>query len=62
MIPEEGVTQDKLRVIKPLKGIENNKFHPIVKELDGVRLEYKMMESMPSAMKTVKKMIGEIEP
>ena len=35
-IKEDEETDDKLYVVKPLHGIENQKFQPMIKNLDDV--------------------------
>ena len=37
-IPENSSLEEKLRVIKPLYGIENSKFQPIIRELPNVAI------------------------
>lgn len=38
-IPENEILDEKLRVIKPLAGIDNSKFQPIIRELIDVKIE-----------------------
>lgn len=38
-IPENDILDEKLRVIKPLTGIDNSKFQPIIRELNDVQIE-----------------------
>jgi len=37
-IMEEEVVTDDLRVVKPLNGIDNPKFQPIIRELQGIQV------------------------
>ena len=36
MIKEDEEEEDNLLVVKPLNGIENQKYHPIIKNMDDI--------------------------
>jgi hypothetical protein len=58
-IPENEVLDEKLRVIKPLMGIDNSKFQPIIRELLDVQIELPLCR-IDTVRKTVNKMIKEL--
>ena len=47
-IPEDKVTDEKLRVIKPLYGIDNSKFQPIIRELMDVHIDLDLSKIKPA--------------
>lgn len=47
--------------MKPLIGIDNNKFQPIVRKLYNLRVELSPL-NIETAKKTVDKLIAKIEP
>jgi|TARA_B110001450_G_scaffold238776_1_gene246070 hypothetical protein len=47
-IPEDKVTDEKLRVIKPLYGIDNSKFQPIIRELTDVHIDLELSKIKPA--------------
>ncbi len=47
---------EKLRIVKPLNGIDNSKFQPIVRVLQNIKIDLPLSK-MPPAQKTVNKMI-----
>lgn len=52
---------EQLQVIKPLKGIENCKFRPIIKTLDDVKIQLGKVAIKP-VNNRVAKMLKEIKP
>lgn len=46
-IKEDEETEDKLRVVKPLHGIENQKFQPMIKNLDDVDISITPYQMTP---------------
>jgi hypothetical protein len=56
---ENQILDEKLRIVKPLNGIDNSKFQPIVRVLQNVKIDLPYSK-MPPAHKTVNKMIQEI--
>ena len=55
-IPENASLDEPLRVIKPLMGIENSKFQPIIRELNHVNIDLPYSTIQPLAQ-TVNKML-----
>ena len=47
-IPENQVLEEKLRVIKPLYGIDNSKFQPIIRELADVHIDLELSKVKPA--------------
>jgi hypothetical protein len=60
-IPEGQKIEDKLIVIKPMKGIENCKFQPIIKQVDDVHINLPRMP-YSSAAPTALQMLKEVLP
>jgi hypothetical protein len=58
-IPEDEVLDEKLRVIKPLTGIDNSKFQPIIRELTEVKIELPLSK-IPTVQKVVNRMVREL--
>jgi len=54
-------TSEYLRVIKPVPGIENCRFRPIVRSIDKVQINLSPLQ-IKLAKHIVKKMIREIQP
>jgi hypothetical protein len=50
-IQEEGQNADKLQVIRPLMGIESNKFQPIVRVLEDVKVQISPCHISPLSKK-----------
>ena len=50
-----------MKVIKPVKGIENCKFRPIVRTMDNVKIDLDYIDIKP-INKKVAQMIKEIQP
>jgi hypothetical protein len=55
-IPENSSLDEKLRVIKPHYGIDNSKFQPIIRTLNGVKIDLAAAK-IPSAQKNVTKLL-----
>lgn len=49
-IPENQILEEKLRVIKPLYGIDNSKFQPIIRELADVNIDLELSKIKPAQM------------
>lgn len=47
-IPENQILEEKLRVIKPLYGIDNSKFQPIIRELHDVKIDLEQSKIKPA--------------
>ena len=59
VIPENSSLDEKLKVIKPLNGIENSKFQPIIRELNGVYIDLPRAKIQP-VNNTVQKLLKDI--
>lgn len=59
--PENSTTEEVLEVMKPLLGIENNKFQPIIKRLQNLNVELSPI-TIKSSKQTVKKLLKQIKP
>lgn len=55
-IPENTSLDERLRVVKPIVGIENSKFQPIIRELSTVNIDLPYSAVQPIAQ-TVNKML-----
>ena len=60
-MPEEINTNDQLKIIKPVRGIENSKFRPIIRTLPKTKIKLSPIRIRP-AQKNVQKMLKEIKP
>jgi len=49
-IPENQTLDENLRVVKPLYGIENSKFQPIVRELKGCHINLPLSTIKPAGI------------
>lgn len=47
-IPENQALEEKLRVIKPLYGIDNSKFQPIIRELADANIDLELSKIKPA--------------
>ncbi|CDW85759.1 UNKNOWN [Stylonychia lemnae] len=60
-IPENQTTEEILEIMKPLLGIENNKFQPIIRRIQNIKIELSPV-AIKSAKSTVKKLLRKIQP
>jgi len=60
-IPENANTSEYLRVIKPVQGIENCRFRPIVRTNEGVHVNLSPID-IKLAKHAIQKMIRDIQP
>ena len=58
-IPENANLEEKLRVIKPVKGIDNTKYQPIIRELSDVTIDLAYSKIKP-AQHLVTKLVKEM--
>ena len=54
MQPEDAESQDVLKVVKPLKGIESSKFQPIIRQLTNVQVAISPATLSPASKMTKK--------
>jgi hypothetical protein len=59
IIPENSSLEEKLKVVKPCNGIENCKFQPIIRELEGVNIDLSFSKIRPLSV-TVNKMLRDL--
>lgn len=55
-IPENAALEERLRVIKPQTGIDNSKFHPIIRVLSHIKVDLPLAKMEP-AQKRVNKLL-----
>jgi hypothetical protein len=61
-IPENSQSDEQLDVFKPLAGIENNKFQPIVRRVQNINIQLSPIPNIRPAKEQVAKLLKQIDP
>jgi hypothetical protein len=62
-IPEHQQQEEQLEVLKPLTGIENSKFQPIVRRVQNINIQLSpTISELKPAQATVDKLLKQINP